>query len=43
MKVNEQILGKYKIVEVLGSGSFSTVYRADEGDDRTCCRNQGPR
>lgn len=30
MKVNEQILGKYKIVEVLGSGSFSTVYRADE-------------
>lgn len=30
MQVNEQILGKYEIVEVLGSGSFSTVYRAHE-------------
>ena len=30
MQVNEQILGKYKIEEVLGSGSFSTVYRAHE-------------
>ncbi len=30
MQINEQILGKYKIEALLGSGSFSTVFRAHE-------------
>ena len=30
MQINEQILGKYRLEKILGSGSFSTVFRAHE-------------
>ncbi len=30
MKINEKILGKYRLLELLGSGSFSSVFRARE-------------
>ena len=30
MKINEKILGKYRLLEHLGSGSFSSVFRARE-------------
>ena len=30
MKINELILGKYRLLEYLGSGSFSSVFRARE-------------